>query len=121
MSGVGPQPRLRALPEVDREMREPQTDAGRRLLGWMRVVASGELPPPIETAAPAILAIETEAGNYALEWTLTDIEAERRWMLEQRADFGPAEKAMLRRLDATIAVLGQRVATIRARAEQKNA
>jgi hypothetical protein len=39
----------------------PTTEAGRRLLGWLRVVAAGELPPPLDTAGPAIAAIEAEA------------------------------------------------------------
>lgn|SRR5678815_1426341 len=53
---------------VEREwmMSEPRTEAGRRLLGWMRLIASGESAPPFATAQPAILAIEAEARASVL-------------------------------------------------------
>ena len=41
---------------------EPRTEAGRRLWGWLQVIAAGEMPPPRETGLLAILAIEAEAA-----------------------------------------------------------
>lgn len=54
-----------------------KTRAGARLLGWLRVVDAGGLPPPIDTASAAIAAIEAEAVDLVFTELAASLRAGR--------------------------------------------
>ena len=53
-------------------MRPPTTPTGKRLYGWLKAIAAGAPPPPLDTGRLAILAIEAEAATAERERLLAE-------------------------------------------------
>ena len=72
-------------------MTTPRTPTGKRLYGWLKVIAAGEVPPPLDTGRLAILAIEVEAAQQERE-RLGSLVERNHW---QRGHPGPVVECRL--------------------------